>query len=458
MSHSTTLIPPDSTRESVGSSPSLVILSDTKAEVMAILVVLPEISLEAAAIVAPPTATLDPAIEFNLEVEPSEALPSPDHVPSSPIHAPASLDYHPGPDTEFEPIEDESEPIEDAPEVVEPLPAQVAPQPPIHSTPTLPTSSVEPTPTPPIIPHDTRVTARMTVQDSTSLSGSSLTAPSISRPGLSRKRSRHVSSSSSSSSSTSRLSSGPLPRRRHLISSYSTPSASVGPSRKRCRSPATSLLAAASTTAVLSSVPADRLPPRKRLRGSLAVSYHDVTIEATTKPPISPVYDKLMVKERLDEESEVIREMYAHLLEIPLHRLEEIEEELRALRARVMSSEKENTSLLMRDATPGERHCRAVAAVSDCSDARQRAHLEDRGVPSQICLGSMYLIVPFQVFSIWKAFGGNTRDLGSFGEETDKTTDLHQHLLRISTQKLETASHITRDAVTTHLKTASRDP
>ncbi|GKC18559.1 hypothetical protein Tco_1020709 [Tanacetum coccineum] len=28
--------------------------------------------------------------------------------------------------------------------------------------------------------------------------------------------------------------------------------------------------------------------------------------------------------------------------------------------------------------------------------------------------------------SIWKAFGGNTRDLGSLGEETNKTTDLHQ--------------------------------
>ncbi|GJT38428.1 hypothetical protein Tco_0938293 [Tanacetum coccineum] len=61
------------------------------------------------------------------------------------------------------------------------------------------------------------------------------------------------------------------------------------------------------------------------------------------------------------------------------------------------------------------------------------------------------------VFSIWKAFGGNTRELGSFREETDKTTNLHQHLSRISTQKLETASQITRDAVTTHLKTASQD-
>ncbi|GKC50214.1 putative ribonuclease H-like domain-containing protein [Tanacetum coccineum] len=54
-----------------------------------------------------------------------------------------------------------------------------------------------------------------------------------------------------------------------------------------------------------------------------------------------------------------------------------------------------------------------------------------------------------------KAFGGNTRDLGSFGEETDKTTDLHQHLSRMSLQWLETASQIQRDAVTTKIKTAS---
>ncbi|GJW67138.1 zinc finger, CCHC-type containing protein [Tanacetum coccineum] len=62
-----------------------------------------------------------------------------------------------------------------------------------------------------------------------------------------------------------------------------------------------------------------------------------------------------------------------------------------------------------------------------------------------------------EVFSIWKAFRGNTRDLSSFGEETDKTTDLHQHLSRISTHKLETASQITRNAITTHLKMASQD-
>ncbi|GKC42709.1 hypothetical protein Tco_1060431 [Tanacetum coccineum] len=31
-----------------------------------------------------------------------------------------------------------------------------------------------------------------------------------------------------------------------------------------------------------------------------------------------------------------------------------------------------------------------------------------------------------EVFSTWMAFGGNTRDLVLFGEETDKITDLHQ--------------------------------
>nr|GFA59928.1 hypothetical protein [Tanacetum cinerariifolium] len=62
-----------------------------------------------------------------------------------------------------------------------------------------------------------------------------------------------------------------------------------------------------------------------------------------------------------------------------------------------------------------------------------------------------------EVFLIWKTFGRITRDLGPFGEETDKTTNLHQHLSGISTQKLETASQITRDAVTTHLMTTSQD-
>ncbi|GJU08224.1 retrovirus-related pol polyprotein from transposon TNT 1-94 [Tanacetum coccineum] len=47
-----------------------------------------------------------------------------------------------------------------------------------------------------------------------------------------------------------------------------------------------------------------------------------------------------------------------------------------------------------------------------------------------------FFVESLKVFSIWKAFGGNTSDLGSFGEEMDKTTDLHQHLSRISPQRI----------------------
>ncbi|GJT36911.1 MAK10-like protein [Tanacetum coccineum] len=38
------------------------------------------------------------------------------------------------------------------------------------------------------------------------------------------------------------------------------------------------------------------------------------------------------------------------------------------------------------------------------------------------------LVFRRKVFSTWMAFGGNTRDLGSFGEETDEITDLHKIL------------------------------
>ncbi|GJV51733.1 hypothetical protein Tco_1447474 [Tanacetum coccineum] len=75
--------------------------------------------------------------------------------------------------------------------------------------------------------------------------------------------------------------------------------------------------------------------------------------------------------------------------------------------------------------------------------------LEDEQIPS--------VGVFDEVFCIWKVFERNTRDLASFREEKDKTTDVHQHCSRISLQKLETASQITRDTVTVISKTASQD-
>ncbi|GKD78518.1 hypothetical protein Tco_1341139 [Tanacetum coccineum] len=44
--------------------------------------------------------------------------------------------------------------------------------------------------------------------------------------------------------------------------------------------------------------------------------------------------------------------------------------------------------------------------------------LEDKQIPS--------VGVFDEIFSTWMAFEGNTCDLGSFGEETDKIIDLHQ--------------------------------
>ncbi|GKA87009.1 zinc finger, CCHC-type containing protein [Tanacetum coccineum] len=60
-------------------------------------------------------------------------------------------------------------------------------------------------------------------------------------------------------------------------------------------------------------------------------------------------------------------------------------------------------------------------------------------------------------FNQYLAFGGNTCDLGLFREEMDETTDLHQHLLRLCSQRLETASQDIRDAVTNHPTMVSQE-
>ncbi|GJW69920.1 hypothetical protein Tco_0126837 [Tanacetum coccineum] len=49
--------------------------------------------------------------------------------------------------------------------------------------------------------------------------------------------------------------------------------------------------------------------------------------------------------------------------------------------------------------------------------------LEDKQIPS--------VGVFDEVFSTWITFGGNTHDLGSFGKETNKITDLNQILKKV---------------------------
>ncbi|GKE78571.1 hypothetical protein Tco_1544691 [Tanacetum coccineum] len=58
----------------------------------------------------------------------------------------------------------------------------------------------------------------------------------------------------------------------------------------------------------------------------------------------------------------------------------------------------------------------------------------DGGIGKEVVVrGGMRLSCTFCAFwiaasSTWMEFGGNTRDLGSFGEETDEIIDLHQIL------------------------------
>ncbi|GKC06906.1 hypothetical protein Tco_0998516 [Tanacetum coccineum] len=66
-------------------------------------------------------------------------------------------------------------------------------------------------------------------------------------------------------------------------------------------------------------------------------------------------------------------------------------------------------------------------------------------------IGSLlYLTASRPYISTWMAFEGNTRDFGSFGEETNKITDLHQNLEEVLLTKR-------RDGVA-GIKRCRRDP
>ncbi|GJS61886.1 hypothetical protein Tco_0656670 [Tanacetum coccineum] len=60
-----------------------------------------------------------------------------------------------------------------------------------------------------------------------------------------------------------------------------------------------------------------------------------------------------------------------------------------------------------------KRYCLELENVNGDGEARQ----------------NLDIVMAFK--NLWKAFGGNNIDLGSFGEETEKTTDLYQNLLKI---------------------------
>ncbi|GKD19932.1 hypothetical protein Tco_1209090 [Tanacetum coccineum] len=94
----------------------------------------------------------------------------------------------------------------------------------------------------------------------------------------------------------------------------SSSESSAGPSRKRCRFPAATV-----TTRALVPSSSDLLPPRKRFRDS-----------------ISPK----------DSVEEGLQDIYDHVIEIPLQRIEDIETGQRELEARSLIAGGERASLL----------------------------------------------------------------------------------------------------------------
>nr|GEX33077.1 hypothetical protein [Tanacetum cinerariifolium] len=124
---------------------------------------------------------------------------------------------------------------------------------------------------------------------------------------LSPHKRRRVSLYSSSSSS------GTLHPSFETFFASDTPT-SVGPSRKRCMSYATSLSATTLSPIALAPVRADYLPPRNRFRDSSAPSHEEVSIEASIKggievtikdvvePDVSPFLLEHTVTERSDKE------------------------------------------------------------------------------------------------------------------------------------------------------------
>ncbi|GJV90370.1 hypothetical protein Tco_1538183 [Tanacetum coccineum] len=173
-----------------------------------------------------------------------------------------------------------------------------------------------------------------------------------------RRRSRYVSSSSSSPPSRKRRRASPYSYALASHSSSETSSASdtptsFGPSRKRCRSPATSFPAATPVRASLSLVVADYLPPCKRLRGSPAVSLHEETVEDTDKAPAEvaakpatpPVHAKPTVGQSLKSRSESYMEDVMSIYMRIYPRLKSTEEGQRALKDRAETAETERANL-----------------------------------------------------------------------------------------------------------------
>ncbi|GJX89801.1 hypothetical protein Tco_0343127 [Tanacetum coccineum] len=199
-----------------------------------------------------------------------------------------------------------------------------------------------------------------------------------------------------------------------------SPSHSFGPYRKRCRSPATTVPSSIPALGALVHTRADLLPPRKRFKDSYSSDdtveedidadvladieadataikvAEDMDVEAGVDVSIGmevdvrvDIEDKdegeakpsdrgtvevgvdvvawidipdgmliLDAEERLDQVEKVVQDIYGHVIEIPLQRLEDIESGQRELEARSLIPGGERASLLDRIAALERRNTR----------------------------------------------------------------------------------------------------
>ncbi|GJV78139.1 putative reverse transcriptase domain-containing protein, partial [Tanacetum coccineum] len=152
---------------------------------------------------------------------------------------------------------------------------------------------------------------------------------------------------------------------------------SAGPSRKRCRSPAATVTSPIHATRALVPSHADFLPPRKRFRDSISPKDSveedidtdvlegieadataikvavDRDVEARVDASIDmevdvgdDVEDEVEIDERLEQVEEGLHDIYDHVIEIPLQRIEDIETGQRELESRSLIAGGERASLL----------------------------------------------------------------------------------------------------------------
>nr|GEU54190.1 putative reverse transcriptase domain-containing protein [Tanacetum cinerariifolium] len=243
-------------------------------------------------------------------------------VPPSPDYTPASPDYSPALDTESDPSED-------------------PPSDHVPSIPPIPSPSSSKIPTAPILPAQSAIVAPSSdfslapvvsppelVDDELFLSDIERTFPLVEFTILILVG--HAGSSSGHSSLY------------HSSVGYSSSESFVGLSRKRCRSPTTTVTLSIHATRALVPSRADLLPPRKSFRDSISLEdsvEEDIDTDVLEDIEADTTVVEVAVDRDVDDGIDIPDE-------IPLQRIDDIETGQRELEARSLIARRERASLL----------------------------------------------------------------------------------------------------------------